>query len=176
MERDLLRPKLMLSQDIYPEDMVMVDMDAMDMERDLLRPKLMLSQDIYQENMVMVDMDSMDMERDLLRPQLMLSQDISLEDMVMVDLEAMDMVVMDLDLEDIEEVVDMGITAMGRDLLRLKLNQVTYPEDMVLEGTEVMDWDMEDITATADLEDIMVNYLEAKSQRRLDFSELYSLE
>merc|ERR1712228_922607 len=115
-----------------------------------------------------------DMERDLLRPQLMLSQDISLEDMVMVDLEAMDMVVMDLDLEDIEELVDMGITAMGRD--RLKLNQVTYPKDTVLEGTEVMDWDMEGITATADLEDIMVNYLEAKSRRRLDFSERYSLE
>merc|ERR1712228_636916 len=111
-----------------------------------------------------------DMERDLLRQQLMLSQDISLEDMVMVDLEAMDMVVMDLDL------VDMGITAMERDLLRLKLNQVTYPEDTVLEGTEGMDWDMEDITATADLEDIMVNYLEAKSLRRLDFSERYSLE
>merc|ERR1711915_553013 len=98
----------------------------------------------------LVDMDSIDMERDLLRPQLMLSQDISLEDMVMVDLEAMDMVVMDLVLEDIEDLVDMGITAMGRDLLRLKLNQVTYPEDTVLEGTEVMDWDMEDITATAD--------------------------
>merc|ERR1711915_103816 len=98
-------------------------------------------------------MDTMDMERDLLRPQLMLSQDISLEDMVM------------------EELEDIGITAMGRDLLRLKLNQVTYPEDTVLEGTEVMDWDMEDITATADLEDIMVNYLEAKSRRRLDFSE-----
>merc|ERR1712228_650643 len=113
----------------------------------------------------------MDMEKDLLRPQLMLSQDISLEDMVMGD-----MVVMDLGLEDIEELVDMGITAMGRDLLRLKLNQVTYPEDTVLEGTEVMDWDIEDITATADLEDIMVNYLEAKSRRRLDFSERYSLE
>merc|ERR1712083_1013739 len=123
-----------------------------------------------------VDMDTMDMERDLLSPQLMLSQDISLEDMVMVDLEAMDMVVMDLDLEDIEELVDMGITAMGRDLLRLKLNQVTYPEDTVLEVTEVMGWDMEDITATADLEDIMVNYLEAKSQRRLDFSEQHSFE
>merc|ERR1719192_1458726 len=118
----------------------------------------------------LVDMDSIDMERDLLRQQLMLSQDISLEDMVMVDLEAMDMVVMDLDL------VDMGITAMERDLLGLKLNQVTYPEDTVLEGTEVMDWDMEDITATADLEDIMVNHLEAKSQRRLDFSERYLLE
>merc|ERR1712083_697220 len=124
----------------------------------------------------LVDMDTMDMERDLLSPQLMLSQDISLEDMVMVDLEAMDMVVMDLDLEYIEELVDMGITAMGRDLLRVKLNQVTYPEYTVLEGTEVMDWDMEDITATADLEDIMVNYLEAKSRRRLDFSERYSLE
>merc|ERR1719192_3276342 len=124
----------------------------------------------------LVDMDSMDMERDLPRPQLMLGQDISLEDMVMVDLEAMDMVVMDLDLEDIEELVDMGITAMGRDLLRLKLNQVTYPEDTVLEGTEVMDWEMEEITATGDLEDIMVNYLEAKSRQRLDFSECYSFE
>merc|ERR1712083_250609 len=120
--------------------------------------------------------DSMDMERDLLRPKLMLNQDIYPEDMVMVDLEAMDMVVMDLDLEDIEELVDMGIIAMGRDLLRLKLNQVTYPEDTVLEGTEVMDWDMEDTTATAELEDIMVNYLEAKSRRRLDFSERYSFE
>merc|ERR1711994_970805 len=106
----------------------------------------------------------------------MLSQAISLEDTVMVDLEAMDMVVMNLGLEDIEELVDMGITAMERDLLSLKLNQVTYPEDTVLEDTEVMDWDMEDITATADLEDIMVNYLEAKSRRRLDFSERYSLE
>merc|ERR1719244_2002748 len=125
-------------------------MDTMDMERDLLRPKPTLSQDISLEDMVMVvmdedlvDMDTMDMERDLLRPKLMLSQDIYPEDM--------DMVVMDLDLEDIEELVDMGITAMGRDLLRLKLNQVTYPEDTVLEGTEVMDWDIEDITATADL-------------------------
>merc|ERR1719378_1789340 len=72
------------------------------------------------------------------------------------------MVVMDLDLEDIEELVDTDITAMERDLLRLKLNQVTYPEDTVLGGTEVTDWDMEDIAAMADLEDIMVNYLEAK--------------
>jgi len=31
MERDLLKPKLMLSQDIYPEDMVMVDMEVIDM-------------------------------------------------------------------------------------------------------------------------------------------------
>merc|ERR1712228_696903 len=132
MERGLLKPKLMLSQDIYPEDMVMedmVDMDTMDMERDLQRPKLMLSQDIYPEDMVIMDM-----------------------------------------------VVDMDTMAMERDLLRLKLNQVTYPEDTVLEGTEVMDWDMEDITAMADLEDIMVNHLEAKSRRRLDFSERYSFE
>merc|ERR1719495_1346389 len=101
------------------------------------------------EVMDLVNMDTRDMERDLQRPKLMLSQDISPEDMVMVDL---------------EQLVDMGITAMGRDLLMLKLNQVTYPEDTVLEGTVVMDWDMEDITATADLEDIMVNYLEAKSR------------
>merc|ERR1712198_705738 len=70
MERGLLRPKLMLNQDISLEDMVTVDMEAMDMvvmdldledieelvdtditamERDLLRPKLTLSQDIYPE-------------------------------------------------------------------------------------------------------------------------------
>merc|ERR1712098_583660 len=109
-----------------------------------------------------VDTDIMAMERGLLRPKLMLNQDISPEDMVTVDMEAMDMVVMDLDLEDIEELVDMDITAMERDLLRLKLNQVIFQEDTVLEGTEVMDWDMEDITAMVDLEDIMVNFLEAK--------------
>merc|ERR1712054_258304 len=112
------RPKLTLSQDIYPEDMVMVDIEEL------------------------VDMDIMAMERGLLRPKLMLNQDISPED--------------------IEELVDMDITAMERDLLRLKLNQVIFQEDMVLEGTEVMDWDMEDITAMVDLEDIMVNFLEAK--------------
>merc|ERR1712054_733977 len=110
----------------------------------------------------LVDMDTMDMERDLLRPKLTLSQDIYPEDMVTVDMEAMDMVVMDLDLEDIEELVDTDIMAMERDLLRLKLNQVTFQEDTVLEVTEVMDWDMEDITAMVDLEDIMVNFLEAK--------------
>jgi len=36
-------------------------MDTMDMERDLLRLKLMLSQDISPEDMVMVDMEVMDM-------------------------------------------------------------------------------------------------------------------
>merc|ERR1712198_6647 len=111
------------------------------------RPKLTLSQDIYPEDMEMVDMDIMAMERGLLGPKLMLNQDISPEDMVTVD---------------IEELVDMDITAMERDQLRLKLNQVIFQEDTVLEGTEVMDWDMEDITAMVDLEDIMVNFLEAK--------------
>merc|ERR1719300_319602 len=139
----------------------------MDMERDLLRPKLMLSQDIS-----LVDMDIMAMERGLLRPKLMLNQDISPEDMVTVDMEAMDMVVMDLDLEDIEELVDTDITAMERDLLRLKVNQVTFQEDTVLEGTEVMDWDMEDITAMVDLEDIMVNFLEAKVSAEKNVSHL----
>merc|ERR1719300_2308277 len=116
----------------------------MDMERDLLRPKLMLSQDISLEDMVMVDMDIMAMERGLLRPKLMLNQDISPEDMV---------------------TVDMDITAMERDLLRLKLNQVIFQEDTVMEGTEIMDWDMEDITAMVDLEDIMVNFWKQKCLR-----------
>merc|ERR1719154_1010559 len=88
MERGLLMlkllPKLMLSQDIFPEDMeVMVDMAIameamvvmdMDMERGLLMPKLMLSQDIFPEDMeAMVVMDVamevmvvMDMARGLL--------------------------------------------------------------------------------------------------------------
>ena len=41
------------------EDLVV--MDTMDMERDLLRLKLMLSQDISPEDMVMVDMEVIDM-------------------------------------------------------------------------------------------------------------------
>merc|ERR1719310_646284 len=91
------------------------------------------------------------MERDPLRPKLTLSQDIYPEDMVMVD---------------------MDIMAMERDLLRLKLNQVTFQEDTVLEVTEVMDWDMEDITAMVDLEDIMVNFLEAKVSAEENVSHL----
>merc|ERR1719295_2170923 len=141
----------MVTVDMEAMDMVVMDLDLVDIEES-------------------VDTDIMAMERGLLRPKLMLNQDISPEDMVTVDMEAMDMVVMDLDLEDIEELVDTDITAMERDLLRLKLNQVTYPEDTVLGGTEVMDWDMEDMAATADLEDIMVNYLEAKSLQRFGFS------
>merc|ERR1719378_261019 len=82
------------------------------------------------------------------------------------------MVVMDLDLEDIEELVDTDIMAMERDLLRLKLNQVTFQEDTVLEVTEVMDWDMEDITAMVDLEDIMVNFLEGKVSAEENVSHL----
>merc|ERR1719295_1509330 len=119
--------------------MVTVDMEAMDMvvmDLDL--------EDIEES----VDTDIMAMERGLLRPKLMLNQDISPEDMVTVDMEAMDMVVMDLDLEDIEELVDMDITAMERDLLRLKLNQVIFQEDTVLEGTEVM----EDIEELVDMD------------------------
>merc|ERR1719295_1016168 len=125
--------------------MVTVDMEAMDMvvmDLDL--------EDIEES----VDTDIMAMERGLLRPKLMLNQDISPEDMVTVDMEAMDMVVMDLDLEDIEELVDTDIMAMERDLLRLKLNQVTFQEDTVLEVTEVMDWDLEDIEELVDT-DIM---------------------
>merc|ERR1719378_917660 len=72
------------------------------------------------------------------------------------------MVVMDLDLEDIEELVDTDIMAMERDLLRLKLNQVTFQEDTV----------MEDITAMVDLEDIMVNFLEAKVSAAKNVSHL----
>merc|ERR1719295_463733 len=119
--------------------MVTVDMEAMDMvvmDLDL--------EDIEES----VDTDIMAMERGLLRPKLMLNQDISPEDMVTVDMEAMDMVVMDLDLEDIEELVDTDIMAMERDLLRLKLNQVTFQEDTVLEVTEVMDWDIEELVDT----------------------------
>merc|ERR1719295_1994363 len=141
--------------------MVTVDMEAMDMvvmDLDL--------EDIEES----VDTDIMAMERGLLRPKLMLNQDISPEDMVTVDMEAMDMVVMDLDLEDIEELVDTDIMAMERDLLRL--NQVTFQEDTVLEVTEVMDWDMEDITAMVDLEDIMVNFLEAKVSAEENVSHL----
>merc|ERR1712198_697666 len=119
-----------------------------------------------------VDTDIMAMERGLLRPKLMLNQDISPEDMVTVDMEAMDMVVMDLDLEDIEGLVDTDITAMERDLLRLKLNQVTFQEDTVLEGTVVMDWDMEDITAMVDLEDIMVDFFGSKVSAEKNVSHL----
>merc|ERR1719452_157620 len=76
MERGLLKPKLMLSQDISPEDREA--MVVMDVERGLLKPKLMLSQDISPEDMeamvvmdvameVMVVMDvAMDMARGLL--------------------------------------------------------------------------------------------------------------
>jgi len=39
----------------------LVDMDTMDMERGLLKPKLRLSQDIYPEDMVMADSEVMDM-------------------------------------------------------------------------------------------------------------------
>ena len=39
----------------------LVDMDIMAMERGLLRPKLMLNQDISPEDMVTVDMEAMDM-------------------------------------------------------------------------------------------------------------------
>jgi len=55
----------------------------------------------------------------------------------------------------------MDTMDMERGLLRLKLNQVTFPEDTVLEGTEAMDLDMEDIAAMAVLEDIMVDSSEA---------------
>merc|ERR1712054_5800 len=72
------RPKLTLSQDIYPEDMVMVDIEEL------------------------VDMDIMAMERGLLRPKLMLNQDISQEDMVLEGTE-----VMDWDMEDITAMVDL---------------------------------------------------------------------
>merc|ERR1719315_975789 len=56
---------------------------------------------------------------------------------------------MDLDL------VDMGITAMERDLLRL--NQVTYPEDTVLEAMDmvVMDLDLVDMGITAMERDLL---------------------
>merc|ERR1719430_411998 len=92
MERDLLKPKLMLSQDI-PEDMEDMDMEVM-VAMDVAtteRGKLMLSQAtmVATDMEVMVAMDVATTERG----RLMLNQDTP-EAMVMV---GMDMEVMDVD-------------------------------------------------------------------------------